>query len=126
MEAAFDHFGKKNAGLEVRGDAECFKARREGAMCTAAVKSRDHTDWELGLRGGIRAEVVHDAFEIAGGDGDIGVVDEQIGMARVRGELDKIANLSIGSETGGAVDEADGVLGKLQLELFDGGNGGVV
>jgi hypothetical protein len=95
-------------------------------MCSAAVKSGDHTDWELGLCGGIRAEVVHDAFEIAGGDGDIGVVDEQIGMARVGGELDEVADLSVSSETGGAVDEADGMLGKLSLELFDGGRGGVV
>ena len=41
-------------------------------------------------------------------------------------ELGDVADLAVGAEDFGGVDEADGVAGEVGLELMDGGDGGVV
>jgi hypothetical protein len=68
--------------------------------------------------GSRRGEVGHYALQVVGTDGDVGVVDEQIRVARVTGKLDEVADLSIGSKTSWTFDEADRVMGKLELEML--------
>jgi len=124
MQAAFDHFGEQYAGLEVGGDAERFKPRGEGAMGAAAVEGGDQADL---FKGGCRrSEVGHDALEIARRDSDVGVVDEQEGVAGVGCELNEGADFTVGPEAGGAMDELDGKTRKFALKFFDGCDGWVL
>ena len=64
--------------------------------------------------------------EVVGRDDDVAVVDEDVGMARVRQHLDEVRDLAVGAEDSRAFDDADGVVGKLLLKLADGGDGGIV
>ena len=124
MQAALDHFGEQYTGLKVGGDAEGFKARGERAVGASAVEGGDQADL---LRGGCRrSEGCHDALEIARRDGDVGVVDKQVGMAGVVRKLNKGADFAVGPQAGGTVDELDGEIGKFALKFFDGCDGGVV
>ena len=72
-----------------------------------------------------RGEAGHHPLQVTGRDGDIGVVDEQIAVTGVGYELDQRADLSVGSQEVGALDELNGFIGKLLPELFDGGGGRV-
>jgi hypothetical protein len=67
----------------------------------------------------------HHALEVAGTDGDVGVADEQELALRVGNELGESADLAVGAEALRALDEPNGAIGKLLLQLLDGRGGGV-
>ena len=60
------------------------------------------------------------------GDGDIGVVDEQEIVPRMKGHLKQRADFAVGSQPFRALDELDGEGRKLGLQAFDGRYGRIV
>ena len=54
-QAALNPFGKQDASLEIRGDAEGFKAGWKGSVGAAAIKSGDEADLLRVVRMGLRA-----------------------------------------------------------------------
>ena len=63
--------------------------------------------------------------EVAGGDEDVGVVDEDVLVARVREHLGEVGEFAVGAEALGALDEADGDVREVDAEAGDFGDGGV-
>ena len=99
-------------------------------MRAATVERGDHAYRLLRFTGNggmarSMGEVGHHPLKVAGRDGDIRVVDEQIAMAGVRCELDQRADFAVGSQTVEALDELNGLCGKFQFELLDCSGGGV-
>jgi len=73
----------------------------------------------------IRAEAGHDPLDVARADGDVGVVDEQKIVAGVRCQLNERTDLAVGSQAQRALDEMDGAIRELGLQLGDGRYGRV-
>ena len=67
-----------------------------------------------------------DVGEVAGRDEDVGVVDEDVLVARVREHLGEVGELAVGAEALGALDEADVDVRVVDAEAGDLGDGGVV
>ena len=94
------------------------------AVGAATIGRGDHADGAL-VRGR-RGEAGHDVGQVVGRDDDVAVVDEDVGVTRVREHLDEVRDLAVGAEELRAFDDADGVVGELLLKLMDGGDSGVV
>ena len=67
---------------------------------------------------GWRGEVGHHALQVARAYDDVRVVDEQVGIARVRNKLDEVADLPVGPKAERAFDQSNWVIGKLDLEML--------
>ena len=130
VDAAFDAARGEDAGDEVGGDAESFHARADGrllarqAVGAAAIGRGDHADGAIARRRW--RESRHDGREVVGRDDDVAVVDDDVGIARMRQHLDEVRDLAVGAERLRALDDADGVAGKLFLKPADSGDGGIV
>ncbi len=125
---AFEHAREQHAGLEIGSDGEGFKARKQRAMRVATVEG-SHQAYGMRIamacRGWLRKRN-HHALEVMRSDGDVGIANEQEFVLRVGNELREGADFAIGAEAVGALDEANGAIRKLLLQLLDGCDGGVV
>ena len=71
-------------------------------------------------------EVGHDAREVVRVYGDVGVVDEEKFVPRLRSELNERAHLAVGAEARWALYESDRLIGKFALQLANGRNGEII
>src|SRR5215472_1993509 len=74
----------------------------------------------------LRSEVRQYALEIMRADGDVGVVDEEEFVVRVRRELHQCTYLPIGAEARRTLDQANRAIGKFALQFVDRVNRGIV
>jgi hypothetical protein len=70
------------------------------------------------------ARNTHHALKVAGAHRNVGIVDEQKIVARVRGELRQRAHLAVRAQPLGALHQPDRPLGKLGLQLLHGDTAG--
>ena len=96
-------------------------------MSPTAIESGDQTDFHLVIRllWRQRRKPGHDPLQIAGRDGNVGVVDEQKIELRVGNKLSQCTDFTVGSQTLRAFDEPDGALGKFIHQFLDRSHGGI-
>lgn len=98
---------------------------RAGSTWRAGSERRVWAGWARAVRVG-GAEDLHDVGEVGGGDDDVGVVDEEVGVPGVREKLDQGGDFAGCAEVFGAHDEAEIDVGVTGGEVGDDGDGGVV
>src|SRR6202034_907301 len=123
VKAAFDETRGEHARREVGGDAERFEFRSDGLMGAAAIKGCDKADGILAFD---RREGCEDVGEVVGADANIAVADDEVVITGLGHKLGEVGDLAVRAEDVRGVDEADGVVRKLRLELVDDSGSGIV
>ena len=130
MHSALDHPRNQDTRNEIRGNGKRFKPRGQCAVGPPAKERRHQADRRPGgvLRTRLRRrrEATHHPLKIMRPHGNVGIVDEQYFVARVRGKLHQRADLAVCAQALGALDELDRVLGKLRNQIFNRCRRGIV
>ena len=93
------------------------------AVRAAAIGRGDHADGARVLRR--PREAGHDVRQVMRRDNDVAVVDEDVGISRVRQHLHEVRDLAVRAEQLRAFDDADRVIREFLLKLVDGNERGV-